>query len=88
MIYASTMSRHLPLLLVTLGFCSRGCFAAQQACDSLVPEYCSLPYPNNYFTAPASDTATGLRLNLSAETFPRNTLQVPLDPGKWNDFGN
>ena len=56
-------------------------------CDSLVPEYCALPYPNSYFTVATQDTPTGVRLNLSEGTFPTNTLGEPMKPYKWNRFG-
>ena len=62
---------------------------AKLPCDSLVPEYCALPYPNSYFTmdVPLSESPTGVRVNFSQEFFPRNTLDVPMDPKKWNRFG-
>lgn len=56
-------------------------------CDPLVPEYCSLPYPNSYFTMLSQETATGVKLNLSSIAFPRNTLGISVDPEKWNNFG-
>ena len=80
-------SSSCPLLLLHLLAGLSGESLGVSPCDSLVPEYCGLPYPNSYFTMAAQDTPTGVRLNLSAEIFPPNTLGVPLDPKKWNQFG-
>lgn len=76
----------IPSLLLALSI-SPAPTLATPPCDSLVPEYCGLPYPNSYFTVPSQDTPTGVRLNLSAAFFPNNTLRVPMDPVKWNTFG-
>ena len=80
---------HFSLTLVLLAAASISPAPALEVppCDSLVPEYCSLPYPNSYFTVPSQDTPTGVRLNLSADFFPNNTLKVRMDPAKWNSFG-
>ena len=60
---------------------------AKSPCDSLVPEYCGLPYPNFYFTELTSETVTGVRLNMSTRVFPENSLGISVDPKKWNTFG-
>lgn len=39
-------------------------------CDSLVPEVCAFPYPNNTFTVAADDTQTGRRVELSESMMP------------------
>jgi len=40
------------------------------ACDSLVPEYCLFPYPNNVFTTADASTDTGRRLAHATESLP------------------
>lgn len=39
-------------------------------CDSLVPEYCMYPFPNNVFTAADAGTATGRRLAMIDASLP------------------
>jgi hypothetical protein len=39
-------------------------------CDSLVPEYCMYPFPNNVFTAADASTPTGRRLALVDASLP------------------
>jgi len=40
-------------------------------CEALVPEYCALPFPSDYWLAEDSSTASGNRLNLGETTLPR-----------------
>ena len=51
-------------------------------CDPLVPEYCMLPYPNDFWRI---ETDNGPRLNFSINTLPIGTDVTPLinycDPG-------
>ncbi|MCA9680968.1 MAG: hypothetical protein KC457_02135 [Myxococcales bacterium] len=50
-------------------------------CDSLVPEYCLFPYPNNVFTVDDPDSATGRRLALTSERLPtKSDAPVLADP--------
>ena len=56
-------------------------------CDPLVPEYCGLPFPSSYFTAPDPSTSTGLRVNFSTNTFPPDIIGRLVDPVEWNTFG-
>ena len=51
---------------------------ATEACDPLVPEYCMLPYPNDFWRV---STPNGYRLNISNVTFPLD------DDGKGIDAG-
>jgi hypothetical protein len=53
-------------------------------CDPLGGERCYLPFPNDYFTVPSDDTATGLRVNFSRETLPANVGGVHVDPTELN----
>ncbi len=76
-----------PLLVVTSLLGRGGHSLERSPCDSLVPEYCGLPYPNSYFTVKSSETATGVRLNLSTQAFPKNSLGISVDPAMWNTFG-
>ena len=56
-------------------------------CDPLVPEYCALPFPNSYYTAPDRSTSTGLRVNFSTNSFPPDIIGRLVDPIEWNTFG-
>lgn len=56
-------------------------------CDPLVPEYCALPFPNSYYTAPDPSTVTGLRVNFSTLTFPVDIVGRLVDPTEWNTLG-
>lgn len=51
-------------------------------CDSLVPEYCAFPFPNNVFTVPEAGTVTGLKVELSEAMVPvasnGNTTQLDI----------
>ena len=66
-------------------------FAAQGSsrgpCDPLTPEYCQLPWPNSFFTRPDAAAATGLRVNMSQETWPRDSTGRGVDPVEWNTMG-
>jgi hypothetical protein len=59
-------------------------------CDPIDPAACLLPFPNDFFTAPAN-TPTGLHINLSIDAMPRSGSEVteggegkPVDPTEWN----
>lgn len=56
-------------------------------CDPLVPEYCQLPSPNSFFTRPDVETPTGVRVNFSADTFPKDAFGRGIDPAEWNSMG-
>ncbi|NVB39252.1 hypothetical protein G6O69_15520 [Pseudenhygromyxa sp. WMMC2535] len=50
-------------------------------CDSLVPEYCLYPFPNNVFTAEDAATPTGRRVSLVSAQLPsKNNVEVLADP--------
>ena len=50
------------------------------ACDDLVPTHCLYPFPNNFFTRPDSESATGLRINLPASAMPvAQPVNLPAD---------
>ena len=53
-------------------------------CDPLGGDRCYLPFPNDYFTIPSDDTATGLRVNLQREALPANAAGVHVDPTELN----
>ena len=53
-------------------------------CDSLVPEYCSYPFPNNVFTVADASTETGRRLALTSEGLPVSTSGNSIDPAPFN----
>ncbi len=59
----------------------------QSPCDSLTPEYCALPFPNSYYTAPDPSTGTGLKVNFSAAAFPTDIIGRGVNPGEWNTMG-
>ncbi len=53
-------------------------------CDNFDPTVCLQPFPNNYFTALDSTTATGRRINFNVLAMPRNAVGRPIDPTEWN----
>ena len=64
------------------------CHAASRGpCDPLVPQYCLLPFPNSFYTVTATDTDTGLRVNFSHQSFPKDILGRLFQPEEWNGFG-
>ena len=56
-------------------------------CDPLTPEYCQLPLPNSFFTRVDVDSPTGLRLNYSAQTWPKDSFGRGIDLEEWNSLG-
>lgn len=56
---------------------------ANDACDELVPEYCMLPFPNDFWRV---RDEKGYHLNFSIDTFPIDDKGRPIDPerGQWN----
>jgi hypothetical protein len=53
-------------------------------CDSLVPEYCMYPFPNNVFTAADTDTITGRRLALIDGSLPVHKSGQITEAGPFN----
>ena len=53
-------------------------------CDSIDPKQCLFPFPNDYFTVRDPSTATGRRVNFSADAMPKDVTGVPIDPTDWN----
>jgi hypothetical protein len=53
-------------------------------CDPLDPAACMLPFPNDYFTAADSSTATGRRVNFQLADMPRSAAGKPIDPAPYN----
>jgi hypothetical protein len=53
-------------------------------CDFMDPTVCLQPWPNDYFTVPDSNTATGRRLNLNVNSMPANRFGVHIDPTDYN----
>jgi len=53
-------------------------------CDSLVPEICAYPFPNNVYTEPDESTPTGRRVSLYAQTIPQKQGGEPVDPSPWS----
>ncbi|MFT5356527.1 MAG: hypothetical protein ACI9KE_003752 [Polyangiales bacterium] len=56
-------------------------------CEPLVPEYCSLPFPSNYWLAEDSSTVTGHRLAVGATSIPRSGrgISTYIDPAPINE---
>lgn len=52
-------------------------------CDSLVPDYCLYPFPNNVFTVDDGDTETGRRVALQADSLPTKNNNT-IDPAPFN----
>ena len=76
MLYSATSVLFLPLAS-----------SYQSPCDSLTPEYCALPFPSSYYTAPDPSTATGLKVNFSSATFPLDIIGRGVNPAEWNTLG-
>ncbi|NJK32724.1 MAG: hypothetical protein HC927_10125 [Deltaproteobacteria bacterium] len=55
-------------------------------CDSLVPEYCTYPFPNNVFTAADSATVTGRRLALATDSLPIHKNGTKTESGPFNEL--
>ena len=53
-------------------------------CDSLVPEYCMYPFPNNVFTAADAGTSTGRRLALTESSLPVHKGGQVTEAGPFN----
>ena len=53
-------------------------------CDIIDPAVCLQPFPNDYFTVPDPETATGLRVNLNVFSMPTNKAGKPIDPSDIN----
>ncbi|MDM4770795.1 hypothetical protein [Solimonas sp. SE-A11] len=53
-------------------------------CDPLDPNYCTFPWPNDFFTVADASMDTGRRLNLQLAAMPRNVLLKPITPTDWN----
>ena len=56
-------------------------------CDPLVPEYCALPFPNSFFTAPKEESLTGVQVNISKATTPADIVGQHTSPVQWNTMG-
>lgn len=54
------------------------------ACDDLDPTACLLPFPNDLFTVPDPDSATGRRVHFEASSMPATVGGTPIDPTEWN----
>src|SRR5256885_3878830 len=57
---------------------------AAPKCDPFDPSVCLQPFPNDYFTKADPSTATGRRIDLSADQMPRNAAGKPIQPDEWN----
>ena len=53
-------------------------------CDPIDPSDCLLPWPDNFFTSRDPGSPTGLRLDVSPLSTPRNAAGAPVDPTDWN----
>jgi hypothetical protein len=58
--------------------------ANAERCDFLDMASCLLPWPNDYYTVRDRGTDTGLRVNLSIDSMPRNSNGLPIDPSDYN----
>ena len=53
-------------------------------CTSADTATCLLPFPNNYNTVVDRRSATGLRVDFTADEMPTNVLGQSIDPTEWN----
>ena len=54
-------------------------------CDSLVPEYCMYPFPNNVFTSADAGSSTGRRLALVSASLPIHSSGTMLETDVYNE---
>ncbi|MFC4134092.1 hypothetical protein ACFOZ4_26065 [Hamadaea flava] len=54
------------------------------ACDPYDDTACLLPFPNDLFTVRDPSSATGRRVNLTAEQMPASVAGTHIDPAEWN----
>lgn len=59
----------------------------REDCDALVPEFCALPMPSDYWLADDASTASGHRLALGPTTLPRSKVRrmQHVDPTPFNE---
>lgn len=57
---------------------------AQNPCDSLVPEHCLLPFPNNYYTISDPSTPTGLRVLIQDAAAPLDNRGEGFSFAQWS----
>ena len=55
------------------------------ACDSLVPQFCAYPFPNNVFTADDPDSSTGRRVAFSRDLMPATRSDLRAPPEVFNE---
>ena len=79
------LGKAVVLLLLLTGLVVSG--NARGPCDPLTPEYCQLPFPNSFFTRPDADSPTDVRVNMSADTWPKDSFGRGLNPVHWNTMG-
>lgn len=60
---------------------------ARGSCDPLVPEFCLLPFPNSFFTVPSDNSETGVLVDISSDSFPKDSLGRRIGFSEWNTFG-
>jgi hypothetical protein len=78
MIFASVLSIASVAIAAASG-------SAPDGCDPLVPQYCMLPFPNDFWRI---KTENGYRLNFTENTFPIDDNGKKFDPnyGGWNEL--
>ena len=59
----------------------------REDCEALVPEYCALPFPSDYWLVDDDSTVTGKRLNFGATSLPRagRGISTYIDPSPVNE---
>lgn len=57
-------------------------------CDPLVPQYCSLPLPNSFFTVDTSSTKTGHTVLFQLNSLPYDSFGRNIIPNEWNTLGS
>lgn len=59
-------------------------YANFSACDPLTPDYCSFPWPNNFWLRQDSTTVTGNRMHYVSASLPIDRTGSKIDPIEWN----
>ena len=60
---------------------------ARGPCDPLVPEYCTLPMPNSFYTIQDNSTPTGQQIYFPPNSIPVDIFGRDFQPNEWNTYG-
>lgn len=58
--------------------------AVAAPCDSMDPEHCLFPFPNDYFSMPDPTADSGRRLSFASSAIGATKFNIPVNPTRWN----